>query len=90
MGGELFVISDRVTLDLKLSDEDFHEDFEVRVYLGSVGGSVTKTSTFQQSPDVWQRFTVELPGPGEHFVYVEIYEPGPNRMAWSAPIWIRQ
>jgi hypothetical protein len=40
------------------------------------------------SGGAWQTLSVELPTTGAHFVYLEILEPGPNRMAWSAPIWI--
>ena len=36
----------------------------------------------------WQQITVELPANGDHFVYLEVAEPSPDRMAWSAPIWI--
>ena len=42
----------------------------------------------EEANKMWQQITVELPANGDHFVYLEVAEPSPDRMAWSAPIWI--
>jgi hypothetical protein len=88
-GGELRTIGDAVALDVFLSDPDFAGRFDVAVFVGTVGGATVEAVTRQELvADDWHRLDVQLPGEGEHFVYLEVHEPEPDRMAWSAPVWV--
>ena len=89
-GNELRVLGTKATLDLFLDDPDFTDAFSVTVFLGTVGGGkVEAVATHELAGGQWQQLELDLPGPGEHFAYVEVHEPGPDRMAWSAPVFIR-
>ena len=73
---------------LFLEDSDYTGDYEVAIFAGTVGGAAVKEVGRHTVAAGWQTLSVELPTTGAHFVYLEILEPGPKRMAWSAPIWI--
>ena len=58
--------------------------------MGTVGGeSVSEVMLLDgATANELTEFVVDLPGEGQHFVYLEILEVDANRMAWTAPIWI--
>lgn len=88
-GSSLTTLGDRIQLDILLEDPDFDGPFEVKIRVGTVG---TDEVTVQQDVEIdggeWTPVTVALPDLGQHFVYLEVFEPEPNRMAWSAPIFV--
>lgn len=91
-GGELVTISSSVSLQLFLNDPDFTGPYEVTVWGGTVGGS--EVAALQNLGELtggeWHRFDVDTSTPGVHFFYVEVLERTPDRMAWSAPIWVER
>lgn len=91
-GAELRTLDDEVVLDLYLADPDYRGSYQVTVYRGTVGGD--RVEAVESLPSVpglaWQEIPVALPGPGTHFVYVEVHESSPDRMAWSAPVWVEK
>ena len=88
-GDELRTLENSVTLDVLLGDPDFAGRFAVKVFVGTVGGTKVEAVAPQELVGgEWHRVDVPLPGEGQHFVYLEVHEPEPDRMAWSAPIWI--
>ncbi len=89
MGATLVTHGTTVALDVLLSDADYTGSFEVTVYSGSVGGeAVTAVKHATVTGGTWLTITVDVPVMGEQFYYLEIKEPSPDRMAWSAPIWV--
>jgi hypothetical protein len=89
MGGKLVTHAATATLDVLLADADYTGTFDVAVYIGTIGGdSVRELSRVTLTGGAWQQITVALPTTGDHFLYLEVAEPSPDRMAWSAPIWI--
>lgn len=91
MGSTLVTRGTTATLSVHLSDADYTGSFEVGVWSGEVGGSaVREVQRTTLTGGAWQTITVELPAAGERFFYLEIKEPSPDRMAWSAPIWIER
>jgi hypothetical protein len=89
-GGELRTVSREATLDLFVDDPDFAETYAVTVFVGTVGAdTVEAVSTHELAGGRWHHLPVQLQGGAEHFAYVEVHEPGPDRMAWSAPVWIQ-
>jgi len=89
MGGTLVTHATTAQLDVYLADADYTGTFEVAVYTGRIGGSAVQVAKRVTVPGgSWQSLAIELPANGEHFVYLEVLEPSPDRMAWSAPIWI--
>src|SRR5688572_12231795 len=89
MGGKLVTHSATATLDVHLADADYTGTFKVIVYIGTIGGdAVRELKRVDVAGGAWQQITVELPANGDHFVYLEVAEPSPDRMAWSAPVWI--
>ncbi len=90
-GQSMRSIDEGVELQVYLSDPDFAGRFDVTVYRGVIGGgAVQSVETFELVADEWHELRVALPEVGEHFVYLEIYEPEADRMAWTAPIWIER
>jgi hypothetical protein len=86
-GDELRTISETVQLQLFLSDPDFAGPYTVRVWAGTVGGAAAEVDQKELGADQWH--TLEVPvGIGSGFVYVEVHEVTPNRMAWSAPVFV--
>lgn len=89
MGGALTTRADTATFDVHLVDANYTGAFEVTVWSGEVGGeAVTEVSRVTLTGDTWHTLTVPLPTAGERFFYLEISEPSPDRMAWTAPVWI--
>ena len=73
-----------------LSDADYTGTFEVVVFGGTIGGDAVQRGR-SASTLAGRRvaaITVALPTNGDQFFYLEVHEPSPDRMAWSAPIWI--
>lgn len=87
-GQTMATLADSVTLDVRLSDPTFDGEFAVTVFVGTVGGSVESVSTAQLTGDTWHELKVDLPDAGDHFVYLEVHEAEPDRMAWTAPVFV--
>jgi len=91
MGSSFITHAVSTTLDVNLSDADYTGSFDVVVYGGSVGGdAVREVARATLTGGSWQQITVPLAAMGEQFLYLEIKEPSPDRMAWSAPIWMNR
>jgi hypothetical protein len=91
MGGKLVTRAATAKLDIFLTDANYTGSFEVVIYSGAIGGDAVREVKRQTvSGGAWQSLTVDLPTTGERFFYLEIKEPSPDRMAWSAPIWIER
>ncbi len=89
MGASFITHSAATTLDVFLSDADYTGSFEVVVYGGKVGGdAVTEVARATLAGGAWQQISVPVASLGDQFLYVEVKEPSPDRMAWSAPIWL--
>lgn len=88
-GGTVVTLDGTVTLQLHLKDPDYSGSYDVKVWGGTVGGeSVEIVDELAVANDNWTDITVEIAELGVHFFYVEVLETEPNRMAWSAPIWV--
>jgi phosphatidylserine/phosphatidylglycerophosphate/cardiolipin synthase-like enzyme len=88
-GQRLTTLADVVTLDVRLADPDFAGPFAVTVLLGTVGQSaVSAVQELSLEGEAWEEIPVPLPSAGDHFVIVQVHEPGPDRMAWSAPVFV--
>jgi hypothetical protein len=91
MGRSLVTHNATVQLDVQISDADYTGSFEVVVYGGTIGGDAVREVKRQTiTGGTWQTITVDVPSLGQQFFYLEIKEPSPDRMAWSAPIWIER
>ncbi len=88
-GQRLTTVEGKVTLDVRLSDPDFAGPFAVTVLRGTVGRTeVVEAVQTELAADTWQGISVELPGSGDHFLIVQVHEAIPDRMAWSAPVFV--
>jgi phosphatidylserine/phosphatidylglycerophosphate/cardiolipin synthase-like enzyme len=91
MGRSLTTHDATIQLDVQLSDPDYTGSFEVVVYGGAIGGTaVSEVKRQTITSGNWQSITVDVPSLGQQFFYLEIKEPSPDRMAWSAPIWVER
>lgn len=92
MGSRLVTRGASVSLSLHLADVDYTGTYDVTIYAGTIGGTAVREVGKRTglSGDTWHSVVVELPSTGEHFVYVEVHQPSPDRMAWSAPIWVER
>jgi hypothetical protein len=91
MGRSLTTHDATIQLDVQLADADYTGSFEVVVYGGAIGGSaVTEVKRQTITSGTWQSINVDVPSLGQQFFYLEIKEPSPDRMAWSAPIWVER
>jgi hypothetical protein len=91
MGGRLVTHGTSAKLSVHLVDADYTGNFEVAVWSGEIGGTAVREVKRQSVPSgAWTTITVDLPANGERFFYLEISEPSPDRMAWTAPIWIER
>ena len=89
MGASFTTHSATTTLDVFLSDADYTGTFEVVVYGGKLGGdAVSEVARATLTGGTWQQISVPVTQLGEQFIYLEVKEPSPDRMAWSAPIWL--
>jgi hypothetical protein len=89
MGSTLVTHAGSATLDVYLADADYTGTFDVVVYGGTIGGdAVREVVSTTLAGNGWQQITIPLPADGDQFFYLEVAEPSPDRMAWSAPIWI--
>ncbi len=88
-GQAMETLADQVQLDVLLRDPNFEGDFDVTVFFGTVGGGKVEALTNVSLPaGEWQTIDIALPGEGQHFVYLEVHEAEPDRMAWTAPVWV--
>ena len=79
------------SFDVFLADADYTGSFEVAVYAGTIGGdAVHEVKRVTVPGNAWQSITIDLTAGAEQFFYLEVKEPSPDRMAWSAPIWIQR
>ena len=92
MGGKLVTRAATASLTIHLSDANYTGTYKVVVYSGTVGGDAVREvgRIDALESDHWQTLTVALPTAGERFFYLEITEPSPDRMAWTAPIWVER
>lgn len=88
MGGETGTTEDAVPATVTLADPDYAGDYTVRVYGGLIGGDAVRVVSELDAPAGTTELSLPTEGPGSYFFYLEVLEAGPNRMAWSAPIWI--
>ncbi len=88
MGGETGTTENAVPATVTLSDPDYQGDYVVRVYRGLVGGDAVSMVSEQNAAPGTMDLSLPTDAPGSYFFYLEVLEPGPNRMAWSAPIWV--
>jgi len=89
MGSSFITHNATTTLDVFLSDADYTGSFEVVVYGGMIGGdAVREVSRATLAGGSWQSISVPTASLGDQFLYLEIKEPSPDRMAWSAPVWL--
>ena len=90
-GEAMRTIANEVTIEFLLDDPDFDGPFEVGIWVGQVGGTIERVSHWGEAEEgVLLSYVVELPDAGQYFVYLEILESGPDRMAWTAPIFIEK
>jgi phosphatidylserine/phosphatidylglycerophosphate/cardiolipin synthase-like enzyme len=89
MGSSFITHAESTTLDVFLDDADYTGSFDVVVYGGEVGGdAVSEVTRTTITGGTWQQITVPVTAMGKQFFYLEVKEPSPDRMAWSAPIWV--
>jgi hypothetical protein len=91
MGAKLVTRGTTAKLDVFLSDANYTGSFDVAVYSGAVGGEAVREVKRVTIPGgSWQSITVDVTAVGEQFFYLEVKEPSPDRMAWSAPVWVER
>jgi hypothetical protein len=93
MGGQHTTLTGDVSLNIHLHDPDYYGAYEVRVYRGRVrseDGLQERQQVAGVVADQWFTIPMSLSAPGEHVVYLEVFEVDANRMAWTAPIWINK
>ncbi len=91
MGSKLVTRGTTARLEVFLVDPNYTGSFDVAVLGGTIGGDAVTEVRRQTIPSgTWTTITVDLPTTGERFFYLEVKEPSPDRMAWSAPIWIER
>jgi len=92
MGGTLVTRATTAALTVHLSDANYTGTYKLVVYSGTVGGDAVREVSRLDAvgSEQWQTITVDLPTTGERFFYLEITEPSPDRMAWTAPIWVER
>jgi phosphatidylserine/phosphatidylglycerophosphate/cardiolipin synthase-like enzyme len=90
-GQRMKTLGDAIELSVRLGDPDFTGPYAVTVLVGSVGNEAPAVALEQElAADMWHRLSVPLPSAGEHWVIVQVHEAAPDRMAWSAPIFVRR
>lgn len=90
-GSEMVTLAERVTLNVRATDPDFAGPFEVTVWAGRVGDAAARSVlTTTVAAGAWQDLEVQLPEVGSYFVYLEVLEAAPDRMAWTAPIFVER
>lgn len=91
MGGTHTTPHGSVSTTAYIEDPDYSGPFEIVVYRGRVGDAQTEqVDTFTLNEGGSISPILEVPEPGEYFFYLEVFEPEPNRMAWTAPIWVER
>jgi phosphatidylserine/phosphatidylglycerophosphate/cardiolipin synthase-like enzyme len=90
MGQRTASPSSTVPVSFWLDDPDYGGPFTVRVRHGVLGGPVETLSELTNVGPGMTQTQIDLAATGEHFVYLEVWETGVDRMAWSAPIWIER
>ncbi|HWB82156.1 MAG TPA: phospholipase D-like domain-containing protein [Nannocystaceae bacterium] len=90
-GQAMTTVAEGIELSLRLSDPDFAGPYAVSVLVSSVGGGAPEiVLTEELAGDAWQKLAVPLPSKGDHFVVVQVHEVAPDRMAWSAPVFVHR
>jgi phosphatidylserine/phosphatidylglycerophosphate/cardiolipin synthase-like enzyme len=91
-GESLATLEDQVSFDYYMTDPDFEGTFKVNVYQGKIGGEeiVPVLEMTDIAQDSWQEIVIDFAEAGKYFIYIEVIEAEPNRMAWSAPIWLEK
>jgi phosphatidylserine/phosphatidylglycerophosphate/cardiolipin synthase-like enzyme len=90
MGQRTASPSSTIPVALWLSDPDYSGPYTVRVRHGMLGAEVETLKELTNLAPGKTESQVDLPATGEHFLFLEVWETGADRMAWSAPIWIER
>jgi hypothetical protein len=89
MGTQAVLPRGPVSFQIWVEDADYEGPYVLRVYRGIEGGSKVEVAAERQVEAAGlSELVLPVDAPGTHFFYVEVYEPAPDRMAWSAPIWV--
>lgn len=91
-GRSLVTIDDTVSLDLFVQDPDLDPDLDgvvATLFVGRVGDeSVVEVDDRDIDLETWTDLEIDVPEPGRWFVYVQVHQADPDRMAWTAPVFI--
>ena len=91
MGGSMAMVGESVQARLTIEDPDYDGPYTLRIYRGRVGDRTMEIAEeLDVAGDGQVPLTLTAPLDGRYFFYVEVHEPEPNRMAWTAPIWIER
>jgi hypothetical protein len=90
MGSETATIDNQVKVSALISDPDYAGPYTVRVYRGTTdGGAIEEAATATLDADGWLHIDVPVAPGFTNILYLEVLEDDANRMAWTAPIWVR-
>lgn len=91
-GQSMGTTADHIALSIRVGDPDFTGPYAISVWRGTVGASAAAVVLEQELvADAWHHtIAVELPEAGQHWVVVQVHERAPDRMAWSAPIFVQR
>ncbi len=91
MGGETATTEPTVRARLTAEDPGFPGPFVARLHRGRVGDeAVEVVAELTLAGGAPTALELPVPATGVYFFYVEVHEPAPNRMAWTAPIWVER
>ncbi len=91
MGSRTATPKGSISAQLWLDDPDYDGPYTLAVYHGVVGvDGVSISQQHEVASEGWHALTLAVEEPGEHFFYIEVFEVGANRMAWTAPIWVER
>ncbi len=89
MGAETATTGTSVKLSALIADPDYAGAYEVKVYRGTTNGQAMElVETLSLAADGWIDAEVSIQSGSTNIFYLEVFEVGANRMAWSAPIWV--
>lgn len=90
MGGQVTTAAAALPATVMVDDPDFPGPFTLTLRRGEVGGTFETVWTTTVGAG-WHDLNLPLTAPGRTTIfYVQVHEPGPDRMAWSAPIWVER
>ena len=89
-GQDLTTIAPAVALQFFAADPDVAGTVRVRIWGGTVGGTIEMRQELDLPIGNWQTLEVDTGEIGSHVFYVEVHQTAADRMAWSAPIFIER